>query len=628
VNEEAVRDQARRVGIAIDWVDASDQPRRVTTASLKRILDSLDDDGKPRHQPLITATQGKPAALPDLQERKAAELILEDGTRQTLVLEPPRGVPPIDKPGYHRLRYDDREVTLAVAPPRCLSLADVLAGRKSWGLAAQIYSLRRVGDGGIGDTSALASLAQDAAGFGADAIALSPAHSLFPHDLSRYGPYSPSNRLFLNPLLADPATVLGEARVDAAKRDDKAAEGALIDWPRAAAEKYALLRRLFDNFALHDLDGDTPLAARFNAFVRDGGSALDGHARFEARQGSWVAPVLFYAFLQWIASEAFAAAQAAAKAAGMRIGLIGDLAIGVDRAGSQVGATPRDFLHGLSIGAPPDAFNPQGQDWGLTAFAPHALIASGFAPFIATLRATMRCCGGVRIDHAMGLMRLWLVPRGGSPAEGAYLAYPFDDLLRLLALESHRNNTIVIGEDLGTVPPEFQRSASDAGIAGMDVLWFQRDGQRFLAPDEWRNDAVAMTTTHDLPTVAGWWKGADLELRQALGRTDADEAEQRQADRAALWRAITAAGIATDPAPPADQTAPVVDAAIEFVARTAAPLALVPIEDVLGSVEQPNLPGTIDEHPNWRRRLAAPAHDLLQQPVARRRLESLRHRRS
>ena len=628
MNEEAVRDRARRVGIAIDWVDANDQPRRVTTASLKRILDSLDYDDKPRRRPLITATQGKRTALPELQERKAAQLVLEDGTLQTLVLEPSRGVPPIDNPGYHRLRYDDREATLAVAPPRCLGLTDVLANRKSWGLAVQIYGLRRAGDGGIGDTSALASLAQEAAGFGADAIALSPAHSLFPHDLSRYGPYSPSNRLFLNPLLADPAAVLGEARVHAARRDDKAAEAALIDWPRAAAEKYALLRRLFDGFALHDLDGDTPLAARFNAFVRDGGSALDGHARFEARQGSWAAPVLFYAFLQWIAFEAFAAAQAAAKTAGMRIGLIGDLAIGVDRSGSQVGATPQDFLHGLSIGAPPDAFNPQGQDWGLTAFAPHALIATGFAPFIATLRATMRCCGGVRIDHAMGLMRLWLVPRGGSPAEGAYLAYPFDDLLRLLALESHRNNTVVIGEDLGTVPPEFQRRASGAGIAGMDVLWFQRDGKRFLAPGEWRADAVAMTTTHDLPTVAGWWRGADLDLRQTLGRTSTGEAEQRQADRASLWRAVTAAGITADPAPPTDQTAPAVDAAIDFVASTPSPLALVPIEDVLGSVEQPNLPGTIDQHPNWRRRLATPAQELLQQPVTRRRLESLQRRRS
>jgi len=628
VNEEAVRERARRIGIAVDWIDASDQPRRVTTHSLKRLLDSLDYDDKPRRPPLITTVQGKPTALPDLQDRKAAELVLEDGTRQTLVLEPSRGVPPIVSPGYHRLRYDDREITLAVAPPRCFGLTDVLANGKSWGPAVQIYSLRRAGDGGIGDTSALASLAQEAVSFGADAIALSPAHSLFPHDLAHYGPYSPSNRLFLNPMLADPATVLGEARVNAAKRAEEAPEGSLIDWPKAAAEKYALLRRLFDDFALHDLDADTALAGKFNAFVRDGGSALDGHARFEARQGSWTASVLFYAFLQWIASEAFRAAQAAAKAAGMRIGLIGDLAIGVDRTGSQVGAAPQDFLHGLSIGAPPDAFNPQGQDWGLTTFSPHALITSGFAPFIATLRATMRCCGGLRIDHAMGLMRLWLVPRDGSPTEGAYLAYPFDDLLRLLALESHRNGSIVIGEDLGTVPPEFKRRSRDAGIAGMDVLWFQRDGQHFLPPAKWRDDAVAMTTTHDLPTVAGWWKGADLGVRQALGHIGTDEAEERQADRVALWSAITAAGITADPAPPADQTAPVVDAAIEFVASTPAPLALVPIEDILGSVEQPNLPGTIDEHPNWRRRLAAPAQELLQQPVARRRLESLQRRRS
>jgi 4-alpha-glucanotransferase len=628
VNEEAVRDRARQVGIAIDWIDANDQSRRVSASSLKRILDSLDDDDKPVRPSLITTTQGKTTALPGLRERKAAELVLEDGTRQSLVLDPSRGIPPIAPPGYHQLRHDDREVTLAVAPPRCLSLAEVLANRKSWGLAVQTYSLRRAGAGGVGDTSALTELLQTAASFGADAIALSPAHSLFPHDLTRYGPYSPSNRLFLNPLLADPSAVLGDARVDAANTADETPEGSLIDWPKVAGQKFALLRRLFDDFALRDLANNTPLAAKFNVFVREGGGALDGHARFEARQGSWAAPVLFYAFLQWIAFEAFSATQTAARAAGMRIGLIGDLAIGVDPSGSQVGAQPHHFLHGLSIGAPPDAFNPQGQDWGLTTFSPRALMENGFEPFIATLRATMRCCGGLRIDHVMGLMRLWLVPRHGSPAEGAYLAYPFDDLLRLLALESHRNRAIVIGEDLGTVPLEFRRRSRDAGIAGMDVLWFQRDGERFLPPGKWRDDAVAMTTTHDLPTVAGWWKGADLELRRSLGLIGGTEAPQREADRSALWQAITAAGTAAGPTPPADQTATVVDAAIGFIASTPAPLALVPIEDVLASVEQPNLPGTTHEHPNWRRRLAAPAENLLQQPGARRRLDLLHHRSS
>jgi 4-alpha-glucanotransferase len=577
---------------------------------------------------MIAATQGKPTAIAGLHEVVAAELTLEDGTRQSLTLEPSRGLPPIDRPGYHQLRYGNHDVTLAVAPERCLTIADVLANRKSWGLSVQIYSLRRTGDEGIGDTSALSALAQAMAGFGADALSLSPAHSLFPHDLSRFGPYSPSNRLFLNPLLSDPATVLGASRVAAAKRGGQTPEGALIEWPRAAAAKYGLFRRLFDDFALKDLARSTPLAARFDEFVREGGIALDQHARFEAQQGDWAAPVLYYAFLQWISFSAFAAAQASAKAAGMRIGLIGDLAIGVERTGAQVGARPQDFLHGLSIGAPPDAFNPLGQDWGLTTFSPSALAATGYAPFIATLRANMRWCGGLRMDHAMGLMRLWLVPKGRPPSEGAYVAYPIDDLMRLLALESHRNGSIVIGEDLGTVPPEFRKRCHDAGISGMDVLWFQRDAHGFMSPGEWRQNAVAMTTTHDLPTVAGWWKAADLELRRTLGIDDATEVDRRTSDRDALWQAFTTAGSASEPPPRVDQPDAVVDAAVDFVTKTPSPLALVPMEDLLGGIEQPNLPGTTIEHPNWARRLSHPAGDLLQLPATKHRVELLAHRKS
>jgi 4-alpha-glucanotransferase len=628
MNDDAVRAKARTAGIAVDWVDSNDQPRRVSTAALERILAALDFKDDRRLPRLITATMDEPTALPGLTRRAPAELILEDGSRRPLDLDPSRGLPPVGTPGYHQLSYDDRQVTVAVAPSRCLTLAEALGGHKSWGLAVQLYGLRRTGDGGIGDTAALSSLASTSARFGADAIALSPTHSLFPHNLGHYGPYSPSNRLFLNPLLADPAPALGRARVAAIDRADEASDGSLIDWPNAAAAKYRRLHALFDDFALQDLDKDTPLARKFHAFVRDSGSNLDEHTRFEARQGGWKAPVLYYAFLQWIAFEAFGAAQAAAKAAGMRIGLIGDLAIGVDRTGSQVGARPQDFLQGLSIGAPPDLFNPQGQDWGLTTFAPHSLAANGFEPFIATLRANMRCCGGLRIDHAMGLMRLWLVPRNSPPSEGAYLSYPLDDLLRLLALESHRNRAVVIGEDLGTVPPKFRERCRSAGISGMDVLWFQRDDKSFLPTGDWRDDAVAMTTTHDLPTIAGWWQGADLEVRRRLALSSPDEINRRNADRAALWRAFTAEGIASGPAPPSTQSEQVVDDAISLVARTPAPLALVPLEDVLGSTEQPNLPGTTDEHPNWRRRLSAPADDLLKRPAARARLKSLQGRKS
>jgi 4-alpha-glucanotransferase len=240
----------------------------------------------------------------------------------------------------------------------------------------------------------------------------------------------------------------------------------------------------------------------------------------------------------------------------------------------------------------------------------------------------MRNAGGVRIDHAMGLTRLWLVPKGAPPTEGAYLRYPLDDLLRLIALESHRHRAIVIGEDLGTVPPDFRERLSEVGVSGMDVLWFQRNADGFLAPQEWRRDAVAMTSTHDLPTVAGWWEGADIAMRDALGRVadDGQEIRQRAEDRAALWHAFAEADVVANDAPVPVVAPPAVDAAVAFTARSPSPLALVPMEDVLGLTDQPNLPGTVDEHPNWRRRLDQPASEILDAPAVRLRLKVLRER--
>ena len=587
----------------------------MSVASLKRILEALDT-GPPPEASLVTATVGEPVVLRDRDSDAAGELQLEGGSTEAVVISG-GCLPPIPTAGYHTLRVGGREFALAVAPKRCFSLADVVPGERLWGLAVQIYSLRRAGDLGIGDTTGLAMLARSAAAHGADALALSPAHSLFPNDPSRSGPYSPSSRLFLNPLLIDPAVVLGKPHIEDAGAES---DSALIDWPASGARKYALLRGLYDDFRA----ARGPLSAAFETFVREGGSSLDGHVRFEARTGG---DANYYAFLQWLADQAFAATQKAARDAGMRIGLITDLAIGLDPDGAEAGADPAAFLEGLRIGAPPDGFNPNGQDWGLVSFSPQALAARGFAPFIATLRASMRHAGGVRIDHAMGLMRLWLVPRGGSPRDGAYLSYPLDDLMRLLALESHRNQAIVIGEDLGTVPRQFRSRCRDAGIAGMDVLWFQRHGDRFLRPDEWRDDAVAVTTTHDLPTVAGWWRGADLELRRGVGTLSEAEIAHRPTERAALWRAFTEAETTAEPMPSPDDTDSVVDGAIGFVARAPGPLTIVPLEDIMGISEQPNLPGTIDQHPNWRRRFRLPADQLLDQPAAGRRLRRLNERR-
>jgi 4-alpha-glucanotransferase len=310
----------------------------------------------------------------------------------------------------------------------------------------------------------------------------------------------------------------------------------------------------------------------------------------------------------------------------MRVGLISDLAVGMNPGGSHAWSRQQDLLLGLNIGAPPDLINARGQDWGLTGFSPQSLAASGYEPFIATLRAALRHAGGVRIDHVMGLARLWLVPHGAPPTAGAYLAYPLEDLLRITALESHRHNAIVIGEDLGTVEPAFRRRLAAAGIAGMDVLWFQRRGRAFLPPRRWRSDAVAMTTTHDLPTVAGWWSGADIETRAAIGLAAATEKVERAKDRASLWRAFGKASVANADQPASQDTGPAVDAAIAYTAQSPASLALIPVEDVLGLREQPNLPGTIDEHPNWRRRLPHSTSKLLDAPTVRARLKALRER--
>ena len=675
MSDEAAFDLARAAGLAVDWTDASGMAQRVDLDATRTILSSLGYSAatpseiaeshrrlqgwKRAVPPLVTVTVGAKLILPapDKLAGGAVELVLETGETMPVcfVVRGQRAIgPAMERVGYHRLRFADREITVAVAPPRCLTLEQRGEGRRLWGISAQIYALRRPGDGGIGDASAVRQLAEAAAEQGADAVALSPVHSLFAADPERYSPYSPSSRLFLNPLLADPAVLFGEERVARHRVDALDLErAALIDWPTASAEKFALFRRLFDDFEAHDVAIATPLAADFVRFVEAGGEALQNHTTFEALHAQWhdaspprndwrswpvqsadglqqgeASSTRYHLFLQWIAARSFEAAQKAATEAGMRIGLIADLAIGMDPQGSHAWSRQSDLLLGLSIGAPPDAFNRLGQNWGLVGFSPHALAARGFEPFLATVRAAMRYAGGVRIDHVMGLQRLWLIPDGAPAAQGAYLTYPLDDLLRLLALESHRHGAVVIGEDLGTVPPGFRTRLRKVGIAGMDVMWFMRTRSSFRAPARWRPDAVSMTTTHDLPTVAGWWRGADIETRRELGLAGEDEQESRRRDRRRLWQAFRRAGVTTEAtAPPDDAPDTAVDAALAFVAASPAPLMLAPVEDLLGLSEQPNLPGTIDQHPNWRRRLAPLAADLLHEPQAARRATLIaRHR--
>jgi 4-alpha-glucanotransferase len=307
----------------------------------------------------------------------------------------------------------------------------------------------------------------------------------------------------------------------------------------------------------------------------------------------------------------------------MRAGLIADLAIGMDPDGAHAWARPDEVLEGLTIGAPPDYYSAEGQNWGLSGFSPRGLAAKGFSPFIDTLRANLRHSGGLRIDHVMGLSRLWLIPEGGGALDGAYVAYPAKTLYRLAALESWRHRALVIGEDLGTLPIGYQDQLAAEGVAGMRVLRFECDSQGFRPPWAWSPQAAALTSTHDMISTAGWWKGADLRDE----RLDAPERQRvediRAWDRGLLWAAFQQAGVASGERPAPEDAAPVVDAALDFVARAPCVLKLIPLEDALASDVQPNVPGTTVEKPNWRHRFVAPAAGLLEEESVRARLARL-----
>ena len=685
MKDAAVYGLAKRAGIGIEWRDYTERSHRVSLDTIRHILTAIglpcqtaDDLAESRHQldtrappPVITGTTGQPIHVPCGDAPSRLSIRYEDGAVADIdAQQAAHGfiLPPIAKAGYHQIDIGPQQSTLAIAPVRCVTIADITGGERVWGLAAQIYGLRSPDDCGIGDMAGVVALGRAAAALNAAALALSPTHALFAADPNHFSPYSPSNRIFYNPLHADAVTIFGDARV--AKAEDDAAahnggvrdEASLINWPRATRLKMAVFRQLFEEFLVRDFSAipRTALGKDFTQFRASQGPALAAHALFEALHAArlradardwnwqtwspeWRDPsslgvrdfaaaneqeILFHSFLQWIADRSFAAAQQKVIDAGMRIGLIADLAVGMSLGGSAAWAEQKDVLLGLQIGAPPDFFNTAGQNWGLTTFCPRALVAGGFAPFTATLRACMRHSGGVRIDHAMGLMRLWVVPQGAGASEGAYLAYPFDDLLRLTALESLRHRAVLIGEDLGTVPAGFRERLSAAGIYGMNVLWFERKGASFRRPGTWPPDAAAMTSTHDLPTVSGWWRGRDIEVRERCG-VIADferELDTRDKDRRALWRTFRAARIVAGEAPPPPQSPQVADAAAKFIASTPSHLALLPLEDALALEEQPNLPGTIEQHPNWRRRYDGEAADLLGRPEVHERLKPLAER--
>lgn len=640
---------AQACGVARTWTDVEGRHQVVRDDALAAVLTALGHaTGSERQMarslaevaalkaelpPMMVADAGGTFALPITAAR--AEITGENGISRPLPVDGNRLT--IDAaPGYYDLVLDGHAVKIAVAPPKCpLPARDQ---RRPWGISLQIPALQGDRPSPFGTFGELSQTASQLGAAGADAVAINPVHALFPGNGIGYSPYSPSSRLFLNGALADPALV--------GLPPFSSAEGTpLIDWATALPQRLAELRAVF---ATLDPIRRTTITAEGDAMLHRHAlfDALDCHFRPHGAHGwrDWPSAyhdpagqaasrfaaehpdeIAFHLFVQWLARQGLTAAQAAAKDAGMAIGLIGDLAVGVDPSGSDAWSLRHAMLDRLTIGAPPDPLGPLGQNWSITGFSPDGLRRTAYEPWIAMIRAGLAAGGGLRIDHAFGLARLWVIPENGATQDGAYLQYPFHDLIRLATLEAQRAGGLVIAEDLGTAPHGFTQAVTERQMLGMRVLWFERAADHgFIGADDYEPLSAAMTGTHDTVTVAGWWRGRDLDWAQQLGRlpdgTSRAEAEAiRDWDRGLLWSTLDH-GM---PRPAPDDPAPVVDAAIAHIARTPSCLALVSLEDLLGVEEQPNLPGTITEHPNWRRRTIAPMARLLTDPAPARRCAML-----
>jgi 4-alpha-glucanotransferase len=579
---------------------------------------------------------------------------------------------PLDLPdGYHRLRVSgpagEAECVLVGAPATC-HLPEAMRAGRVWGLVTQLYALRDARDWGMGDFGTLARLIDGAAALGASVIGVNPLHALFPAEPAKASPYSPSGRAFLEVLYLDIAALpefaqcpeaqerlassAFQSRIEALRAED------LVDRPGVAAAKFEILDLLYRAFRARHLDdasGPSARGAAFRSFQEAGGRDLERFARFEALAEyfrgdrpwmvAWMewpaayrdpdseavavfaaanrARVEFFQYLQWNAAEQLAALWRRAHEAGMPVGLYGDLALGVDAAGAEAWSQQDIYVQGVSLGAPPDVLGPKGQNWGLPPLNPITLKAHAYRPFLRVLRANMRSFGALRIDHVMSLMRLFWIPAGMTADQGGYVRYPFDDLLALVRLESRRNKCLVIGEDLGTVPDELRRRLQAAHVLSYRLLYFERDEDgAFQPPEHYPDLALVAVSTHDLPTLAGFWRGEDLRERITHNAfPDADTAERAQAERAAERRNLVAALAARDLLPPdfpasgaltPEQSDALFHAAHLYLAATPGRLLMVQAEDVLGLPTQPNLPGTgDDERLNWRHRLPETVEDML-----------------
>ncbi|SNB61574.1 4-alpha-glucanotransferase [Arboricoccus pini] len=697
-------DETLRALLAAIGLDSPDE------AAACRHLEALDErqDAGPMPPVIVARLLGDPLRIGPvaLTEGTAWRLELEDG--QSLEGELAGGIitlPPDLPPGYHQLLVTDARTMIILAPSRCWLPPTLDKGGKTWGITAQLYLLRSQGNWGIGDFSDLVRLTKIAAVEKADAIGLNPLHALFLDTPESASPYSPASRLWLNPLYID-IEGIPELRADEATQALLAAPAfkanlaearstPQVTYARVAALKLAALHSLHRHFAETATEQRKHAFARFKKMhgqdlrlfcvfqalrLRKAGldpampdfSSIDHAAAHwrnwepelqEARSAAvddfataHAELVDFIAWLQWVADGQLAAAAGIAHDLKLEIGLYRDLAVGADAGGAETWIDPSVVVAGAHAGAPPDIFNPNGQDWGLPPFNPRALRLEAYRSFIQLVSANMRHAGGLRIDHVLGLQRLWWVPAGKSARHGAYMTYPFDDLAAILALESHRHRCLVVGEDLGTVPEGFRAKMADYGILSYKLLFFEQDSAgNYLPPAAYASAAMATVSSHDLPTLAGWWAAEDIKIREDRHLySDPEEGprqrRQREADKAALLAALSQAGLMTgdrrtrglsvqggqdggstagaelqsgqDPATPVDPD-DLSLAVHSFLGRSHSAIAMVQVDELMRETAQVNLPATTDQYPNWRRKAAMTLEELEESGWARELMQTL-----
>ena len=615
----------RSWGIDPGYEDVHGGWHQAPAATVRTVLEAMGAEPRQGSDGNVLAGRPPPPVGEDVWVVREGEPV-DAGGGYTLACEDGggqegHGALPADLPlGYHtvHLHERDRSVQLIVSPGRCAP-----APTAAWGWAVQLYALRSGASWGMGDLADLGRLAAWSGGLGADVVVVNPLHAPLPVGSQQPSPYYPASRVFRSPLYLRPEQVDGAEDLDglgAAVAAGRAlSDEALIDRDAVWDVKSTFLEQAFRRW------GDAGGGRGLDDYRHEVGPALDRWAAFcaacEAEGSEWrswppslatpeaaVATVAsdgrlserarFHAWLQWQLDRQLA------EAGGHGVGLVQDLAIGCDPSGADAWLWQDAFAEGLRVGAPPDLFASDGQDWGLPPFDPWRLRAKAFAPFIDIVRAGMRHAGGLRVDHVMGLFRLFWIPGGQKAADGCYVRYPWQELLDVLSLESVRAGAFCVGEDLGTVEAWVRDELADRRVLSTRLLWFEEDPPG----PSWPVGSMAAVTTHDLPTVVGAWTGADVEDQRAAGLTVAEEPVEELAAKLATWT-----GLERDAAPEE-----AVRRAHQLLAEAPSAVVTPTLDDALGVARRPNLPGTTDDQrPNWRIPLPKPLEEIEEDPLVR-----------